>query len=106
MYRWQLVGHDPAAGARLSGIGDDLAPIMRLLEEHLAKTTGSVGHIVEVVPRLSVLDLEPVHVATGREWRSFRDQADGVYWEARYCPADPDAARRPPSPAEEWRAGR
>jgi hypothetical protein len=92
MYMWQLVGHSTSEGALCSGIGDDLAPIMRLIEDDLMKAKGFVGHIIEVVPRMSVFYLDAIHVATGREWRSFRDSGGGIYWEARYCPADPDVA--------------
>jgi hypothetical protein len=94
MYMWQLVGHDTSEGALCSGIGDELAPIMRLIEEYLMKRTGFVGHVVEVVPRMSVFHLDAIHVATGREWLSFRDRNGGVYWEARYRPADDDGACR------------
>jgi hypothetical protein len=91
MYLWQLVGHDTSEGMLRSGVSEDLAGVMRLIEGYLTTSTGFFGHIIQVVPRMSVFHLEMIHVATGREWRSYRDQSGGVYWEARYHPADPDA---------------
>jgi hypothetical protein len=91
MYMWQLVGHETSEGPLHSGISADLAGVMRVIEEHLTTRTGFFGHIIQVVPRMSVFHLEMIHVATGREWRSYRDKSGEVYWVARYHPADPDA---------------
>jgi hypothetical protein len=90
MYLWQLVGHDSSEGTLCSGIGEDLALIMRLIEGDLTNARGFVGHIVQVVPRMSVFHLDVIHVATGREWLSLRDKDGWIYWEERYHPADPD----------------
>lgn len=92
MYLWKLVGHDTSEVTLRSGIGEDLAPIMRLIEDYLTDAQGFLGHICEVVPRMSVLNLDAVHVATGREWFSFRDRNGGVYWEARSRPVDAGVA--------------
>jgi hypothetical protein len=101
MYMWQLVGHETPEGSPCSGIGEDLAPIMRLIEEHLAKATGFAGHIIEVVPRMSVFHLDAIHVPTGREWLGLRDSSGGIRWEEQDHPAGPDVAcnrcRPPPS---------
>jgi hypothetical protein len=63
---------------------------MRMLEGELAKRTGFVGQVAEVVPRMSVFHLDVVHVATGRGWLGRRDKNRGIRWEARYRPASPD----------------
>jgi hypothetical protein len=89
MYLWDLVGHDTSEGSLCSGLGDDLAAIMRIVEPLLVKRVGFAARIVEVVPRVSVLHLGAVHVPTGREWLGRRDVHGGVYWEARYRPVDP-----------------
>lgn len=78
MYLWRLVGPAPSEGTLRSGVGADLAPILRLIEGHLTSADGLVGHVCEVVPRLSVLSLDAVHVATGREWLTFRDGNGGI----------------------------
>lgn len=90
MYTWKLLGHDPAQGLLRSGVGSDLAPIMRTIEAELTKPLGFLGYVAEVVPRLSVLHLNAVHVPTGREWLGRRDSHGGVHWEARYRPAGAD----------------
>jgi hypothetical protein len=82
MYTWQVVGHDPAEGPLCTGIGGELAPIMRLIEDYLARDAGFVGYIAEAVQRLSVGQLEPVHVPTGREWVGRRDRSGGCLWRA------------------------
>lgn len=92
MYMWKLVGHDTAEGSLRSGIGGDLAAIMRTIEGDLTNSTGFVGHVAEVVSRMSVFNLGAVHVPTGREWLGRRDKNGGVYWKARYRPVDPDVA--------------
>jgi len=72
-----------------SGLGDDLAAIMRIVEPLLVKRVGFAARIVEVVSRMSVFHLDAVHVPTGREWLGRRDIYGGVFWEARYRPVDP-----------------
>jgi len=89
MYTWQVVGHDPAEEPLCAGIGDDLAPIMRLIEDYLARDAAFVGYIAEAAQWLSVGQLEPVHVPTGREWVGRRDRNGGCLWRA----ATPDAQR-------------
>jgi hypothetical protein len=92
MYLWELVGCDPTEDPPRSGIGGDLGPIMRTVEEELAERPGCGGRVTEVVRRLSVAHLVTVHVPTGREWLACRDRHGTVYWEARLCHPDPDAA--------------
>lgn len=87
MYTWMLLGHDTSEGPLRSGAGSDLAPILRTIEEELTKPRGFLGYVAEVVPYLSVLHLDAVHVPTGREWLGRRDSRGGVRWEARYRPA-------------------
>jgi hypothetical protein len=88
MYLWDLVGHDTSEGSLRSGLGDDLAAIMRIVEPLLVKRVGFAVRVVEVVSRMSVFHLDAVHVPTGREWLGRRDIYGGVYWEARYRPVD------------------
>jgi hypothetical protein len=107
MYQWKLLGQDTSEGSLCSGMGDDLAQVIGATEALLAMPAGFVAQITEVVPRLSVSYLSSVHVPTGREWLGRRDARGGVSWEARYRPADPDAAYgRPPAPTGRWRARR
>jgi len=89
MYLWDLVGHDTSEGSLCSGLGNDLAAIMRNGEPLLIKRIGFALRIVEVVPRMSVFHLGAVHVPTGREWLGRRDVHGGVYWEAHCRPVDP-----------------
>jgi hypothetical protein len=92
MYQWKLLGHDTSEGSLCSGMGGDLAQVMRATEALLTKPVGFVAQIVEVVPRMSVFNLSSVDVPTGHEWLGRRDIRGGVHWEARYRPADPDVA--------------
>jgi hypothetical protein len=111
MYLWDLVGHDTAEGVIRSGIDDDLAAIMRATEPLLRERRGFLVRIVEVVCRLSVLDLDAIYVPTGRQWTGRRTLArgdgdgsehgagrgdgaasSGVHWEYALRPADPDVA--------------
>ena len=89
MYMWDLLGHDISEGPRCSGVGNDLAAIMRIVEPLLVKRVGFAARIVEVVSRMSVFHLDAVHVPTGREWLGRRDVHGGVFWEARYRSVDP-----------------
>jgi len=88
MYLWDLVGHDTAEGSLSSGLGDDLAAIMRIAEPLLVKHVGFAVRIVEVVPRMSVFHLGAVHVPTGREWLGRRDIHGGAYWGACHRAVD------------------
>jgi hypothetical protein len=90
MYLWDLVGHDTSEGSLCSGLGDDLAAIMRITEPLLVKRVGFAVRIVDVVRRMSVFHLGAVHVPTGHEWLGRRDIHGGVYWETRYRCVDPD----------------
>jgi hypothetical protein len=92
MYLWDLVGHDTSEGSLSSGLGDDLAAIMRIAEPLLVERVGFAVRIVEVVPRMSVFHLDAVHVPTGREWLGRRDIHGGAYWEACCRPVDPGVA--------------
>lgn len=92
MYTWKLLGHDSSQGLLRSGVGSDLAPVMRAVEGELTKPLGFLGYVTEVVPRLSVLHLNAVHVPTGREWLGRRDSRGGVCWEMRYRPDGDDGA--------------
>jgi hypothetical protein len=92
MYLWKLVGHDTSEETTFSGIGRDLAPVMRAAELLLKQHRGFACRIVEAVPRMSVFHLEAVHVPTGREWLGRRNTSDGVHWEQRYRRVDPDVA--------------
>ena len=92
MYLWKLVGHDTSEETGFSGIGRDLAPVMRAAEVLLREHLGFACLIVEAVPRMSVFHLEPVHVPTGREWLGRRNTGDGVHWEQKHRPVDPDVA--------------
>jgi hypothetical protein len=92
MYTWRVVGRDPSADALCAGIGDELAPVMRLIEGYLARAAGFIGCIAEVEPRLSIYGLEPVHVHTGRRWIALRDRHGGCHWTAQETGAGtPDA---------------
>lgn len=92
MYVWKLLGHDTSECSQRSGIGDDLAPIMRAIEAELTAPAGFIGHVAEVVPRLSVSHLGTIHVPTGREWLGRRSRSGGVHWAARYRPVEPGVA--------------
>ena len=92
MYLWDLVGQDTSAGSLCSGLGDDLAAITRAVEPLLAERAGCAARIVEVVPLMSVLYLDAVHVPTGREWLGRRDGHGGAHWEARHRSAGPATA--------------
>jgi hypothetical protein len=92
VYLWDLVGHDTSEGSLRSGLGDDLAAIMRAVEPLLVKRAGFAARVVEVVPRLSVSHLGAVYVPTGREWLGRRDIHGGVCWETRRRPVDSGAA--------------
>jgi hypothetical protein len=94
VYLWDLVGHDTSEGSLCSGLGDDLAAIMRIVEPLLVKRVGFAVRIVEAEPRLSVLHLGAIHVPTGREWLGRRDIHGGAYWEASCRPVDPSVAYR------------
>ena len=94
MYLWDLVGHDTSEGSLCSGLGDDLAAIMRVTEPLLVERVGFVVRIVEVVRRMSVFHLGEIHVPTGHEWLGRRDIQGGAYWEARYRAVDPDVVYR------------
>jgi hypothetical protein len=94
MYLWDLVGHDTSEGSLRSGLGDELAAIMRSVEPLLIKRVGFAVRVVEVVPRMSVFHLGEVHVPTGHEWLGRRDFHGGVYWEAHCPPIDPGAVYR------------
>src|ERR1700758_1146357 len=92
MFLWDLVGHDTAEGSVSSGLGDDLAAIMRIVEPLLVKRVGFAARIVEVVSRMSVFHLDAIHVPPGREGLGRRDVHGGVFWEARYRSVDPGVA--------------
>ncbi|MGH3252865.1 MAG: hypothetical protein ACRDOI_42545 [Trebonia sp.] len=94
MYLWDLVGHDTSEGSLSSGLGDDLAAIMRLVEPLLRKRVGFAVRIVEVVPRMSVFHLGAVHVPTGREWLGRRDIHGEPCWEACHRSVDPGVVYR------------
>jgi hypothetical protein len=94
MYMWDLLGHDTSEGPVCSGVGDNLAAIMRIAEPLLVKRVGFVVRVVEVVSRLSVFHLDVIHVPTGRDWLGRRDIYGGVYWEAHYRPVDPGTVYR------------
>ncbi|HEX3514514.1 MAG TPA: hypothetical protein VHT26_11000 [Trebonia sp.] len=89
MYMWDLLGHDISEGPRCSGVGNDLAAIMRTTEPLLVRRVGFIVRVVEVVSRMSVSHLDVIHVPTGRDWLGRRDIHGGVRWEARYRPVDP-----------------
>jgi hypothetical protein len=89
VYLWDLAGQDTSRESPCSGLGDDLAAVMRVVEPLLAKGLGASARVVEVVPRLSVLHLGAVHVPTGREWLGRRDGHGAVYWETRCRSIDP-----------------
>jgi hypothetical protein len=92
MYLWELVGRDTTEGSTCSGIGGDLGSVMRTVEAELAKFPGCDGRVAEVVQRMSVVDLDTIHVPTGREWLARLVEDGGARWAARYSPADPAAA--------------
>ena len=92
MYLWDLVGRDATEGPTCSGIGRDLGSVMRTVEAELAQFPGSDGHVTEVVQRISVVDLDTIHVPTGREWLARLEEDGGACWAARYGPADPEVA--------------
>lgn len=92
MYAWKLVGHLTSEATVSDGVGDDLSAVMRQIEAHLAGGSGFVARVSEVVPCLSVFQLNAVHVPTGREWHARRDRRGGVHWEQRFRPVDPDVA--------------
>jgi hypothetical protein len=90
MYLWTLIGHDAAEGELLCGLGPDLAEVLGSAERPLRDGQGAACRVLEVVPRLSVLDLGAIHVPTGREWHGHPDDAGGICWAASYRSADPD----------------
>jgi hypothetical protein len=94
MYLWDLVGHDTSEGPLRSGLGDDLAAIMRIVDPLLVTRVGFASRVVEVVSRMSVFHLGAIHVPTGREWLGRRDSHGGVFWESRYRPVDPGVVYR------------
>ena len=83
MYSWQVVGRDPSADALYVGIGEELGPVMRLVEDCLARPAGFVGCIVEVEAQLSIACLEPVHVPTGRRWIALLGMSGQCHWRAQ-----------------------
>ena len=93
MYLWKLVGNTASPDRMGSGVGDDLALIMRRIEDDLLDESAFVARVYEVVFRVSVSDLGEVHVPTGREWHGRRDNAGGVHWEQRFRSAEPGTAR-------------
>jgi hypothetical protein len=92
VYLWDLVGHSTSEGSLCSGLGDDLAAIMRTVEPLLIKRVGFAVRIVEATPRLSVFHLGVIHVPTGREWLGRRDIHGGIYWDASCRSIDPSVA--------------
>ena len=95
---WDIVvSNNTSEGSLCSGLGDDLAAIMRIVEPLLVKRVGFAVRIVEVVPRMSVLHLGAVHVPTGREWLGRRDVHGGVLL------GEPGTAPSTPVPSTTWR---
>ena len=92
MYLWDLVGRDTTEESPRSGIGGGLGNVMRTVEAEMTKFPGFDGRVAEVVQRLSVVNLDTIHVRTGREWLACRDEGGAVYWKASYRRADPAAA--------------
>ena len=92
MYLWDLVGRDTTEDSPRSGIGGGLGHVMRTVEAEMAKFPGFDGRVAEVVPRLSVVSLDTIHVPTGREWLAYRDEGGAVCWEACYRRTDPEVA--------------
>jgi hypothetical protein len=90
MYLWALIGHDASETEVASGVGPDLAEVLRAAEPPLREGQGTACRVLEVVPRLSVPDLGAIHVPTGREWHGRLDSAGGICWAARYHSADPE----------------
>jgi hypothetical protein len=95
MYLWKLVGSNASQDRMRSGVGDDLAAIMRSMEGDLLDGSAFVARVYEVVFRVSVADLGEIHVPTGREWHGRRDSHGGVHWEQRFATADLAAANQP-----------
>lgn len=91
MYVWCLLPSLTSAGAIATGTSADLASAMKLTEP--AVTSGLVFMIAikEMTRRISVDELVPGYVPTGREWRARRDIADRARWSAHLVPVDPDA---------------
>jgi len=92
MYLWKLIGHHTSEAMLSDGVGEDLPEIMRRIEEDLAKGSGLVARVCEVVPCVSVFQLSVIHVPTGREWHARRDRRGGVHWEQQFHPVDPGVA--------------
>jgi hypothetical protein len=65
---WQLSAHAAPEAAVRSRVGGDLAAVMRMPEEELARRAGFVGYSAGAVPRMSVARLGAVHVAAGPTW--------------------------------------
>jgi hypothetical protein len=91
MYAWTLVGHDLRRAVVCSGCSDNLAGVMRHAEPYLVSYQAFACRIVEVVPRLSVTDLECEFQPTGRTWLGRRTTTCSVRWTESFESPDPAA---------------
>ncbi len=103
MYLWCLLPSVTSAPPVGEGTSPDLATAMQVTEPWLACPLVFMLAIRELVPRISVEDLVPGWVPTGREWHARRARDDSARWTARQVPVDPDLVYflRPPASGTE-----
>jgi hypothetical protein len=90
MYLWRLLPSATSGGSLGHGTCVELAAAMRLTEPALIARLVFMVAISELAPRISVDDLVPCYVPTGREWHARRTRDDKPRWSARLVPVDPD----------------
>jgi hypothetical protein len=104
MFPWSVLSADLSAGLKSSGITTDPASAMRESEREVANGNAFLAIIEEVLPRISVGDLETIYQSTGRYWVGRRTRGGGVSWEAKRRTVDPAAVYRIDAPLS-WLAG-
>jgi hypothetical protein len=90
MYLWRLLPSVTSGGSLGHGTCVELAAAMRLTEPALTARLVFMIAITELAPRISVDDLVPGYVPTGREWHARRTRDDKARWSTRLIQVDPD----------------
>jgi hypothetical protein len=90
MYLWRLLPSATTGESLGHGTCVELAAAMRLTEPALTGRLAFMIAIIELAPRISVDDLVPGYVPTGREWHARRTRDDEARWSTRLVPVDPD----------------